>query len=151
MPDRSNEDLIRAYLAAHRAHDYEAVGRMRHADWTVEWPQSGERVRGHANDLAIMSNWPGGLPEAGEIRVVGSEDRWVMTPALTIQRFVGSGDSWWADGTATYPDGTEWFAAMLAELRDGRILRETWYFAPPLDAPAWRAPWVERINAGRAE
>jgi hypothetical protein len=74
-----------------------------------------------------------------------------MTPAFTIQRFVGSGDTWWADGTTTYPDGTEWFAAMLAELRDGRILRETWYFAPPLDAPAWRAPWVERINAGRAE
>ena len=70
---------------------------MRHADWTVEWPQSGERVRGHANDLAIMGNWPGGLPEAGEIRIVGSEDRWVMTPAFTIpasrgqRRFVVGG------------------------------------------------------------
>ena len=148
MPERSNEELVRAYLAAHQAHDYHAAGRMRHPDWTVEWPQSGERVRGHANDLEIMNHWPGGLPEAGEIRIVGSEDRWVMTPAFTMQRIVGSGDFWWADGTATYPDGSLWFAALLAELRDGRVLRETWYFAPPLAAPEWRALWVERITGG---
>jgi hypothetical protein len=146
MPERSSEELVRAYLDAHRAHDYDAVGRMRHEHWTQDWPQTGERVRGHANDLAIMNSWPGGLPEAGEARIVGSEDRWVVTPSFTMQRVIGQGDSWWADGTATYPDGSFWFAAMLAELRDGRILRETWYFGPPLPAPDWRAEWVERIG-----
>ena len=146
MTARSNEEVVRAYAAAHRAHDYDAVGRLRHPDWTAEWPQTGERVRGHANDLAIMSNWPGGLPDAGMLHIVGSEDRWVATPGMTLQRVVGNGDTWWADGVATYPDGSTWFAAMIAEVRDGQIYRETWFFAPPLEAPAWRAAWVERID-----
>jgi hypothetical protein len=148
VTERSNEQVLRDYLEAHRVHDYDLVGTMRAPDWVCEWPQSGERVVGSANDRAIMDNWPGGLPEAGErVRVVGSEDRWVMTPSFTFERVVGDGDSWWADGTGSYPDGSTWFAAGLFELRGGRIRRETWYFAPPLEAPAWRAQWVERIDA----
>ena len=146
MAESSNQEVVQRYFDAHKAHDYDAVAALRHADWVEEWPQSGERVRGNANDRAIMDNWPGGLPEAGEIRVVGSEDRWVVTPSFTVQRIVGGGDSWWADATATYPDGSRWFAAVLLELRGGLIWRETWYFAPPLEAPAWRAQWVERIG-----
>jgi hypothetical protein len=143
--ERSNEDVVRAYMDAHAAHDYDAVATYRDADWTTEWPQSGERVRGSANDRAIMDNWPGGLPVGNGLRIVGSEDRWVMTPLLTLQRMTGSGDTWWVDGKAAYPDGTEWFAVVLMELRQGRIYRERWYFGPPLEAPEWRAAWVERI------
>ena len=146
MAEQSNEDLVRRYIEAHRVHDYDLVGTLRAADWTIEWPQSGERVRGHANDQAIMNHWPGGLPTAGEVRIVGNEDRWVMTPAFTIERVAGNGDSWWFDGTAAYPDGSTWFVAGLVELRDGKVWRETWYFAPPLEAPDWRAPWVERTS-----
>jgi hypothetical protein len=144
----SNADVVRRYMAAHVAHDYDAVGSMRHAEWYEEWPQSGERVRGHGNDQAIMDNWPGGLPKAGEVRVVGSEDRWVLTPAWTIQRVIGSGDSFWVDGVANYPDGSKWFILALLELRGGKLVKETWYFGPPLEAPAWRAQWVERIEGG---
>ncbi|HKF86327.1 MAG TPA: hypothetical protein VKB30_11125 [Candidatus Limnocylindrales bacterium] len=146
MAETSNEQVVHRYLAAHKAHDYDAVETMRHRDWAVDWPQSGERVRGVANDRAIMDNWPGGLPEALEIRVVGAEDHWVVTPSFTMVRIVGSGDSWWGDGTASYPDGSTWHAAMLLELRGGLVYHETWYFAPPLEAPAWRAQWVERID-----
>ena len=146
MAEASNQEVVRRYFDAHKAHDYDTVATLRHPDWIEEWPQSGERVRGSANDRAIMDSWPGGLPEAEEIRLVGSEDRWVVTPGLTVQRIVGSGDFWWADGPANYPDGSRWFAAVLLELRGGRIVHETWYFAPPLEAPAWRARWVERIG-----
>ena len=146
MTTPSNEETVHRYLDAHRAHDYDTVGSLRHVEWTVTWPQSGERVRGNANDRAIMDNWPGGLPTAGDIRVVGSEDRYLMTPAFTIERIVGSGDVWWADGTAAYPDGSTWHAAAILELRDGKLFRETWYFAPPLEAPAWRSRWVERVG-----
>jgi hypothetical protein len=146
MASRSNEEVVRRYVDAHRTHDYETVGTLRHSDWYIEFPQTGERVRGHANDAAIMANWPGGLPEALRVRMAGSEDRWVATPLNTIQRIVGSGDTWWIDGTASYPDGSTWHVAALLGLRDGRLHRETWYFAPPLDAPAWRTQWVERIE-----
>jgi hypothetical protein len=62
VAERSNEEILRAYLAAHQRHDYDEVGRLRRSDWICEWPQTGERVRGHANDRAIMDNWPGGCP-----------------------------------------------------------------------------------------
>jgi hypothetical protein len=30
------------------------------------------------------------------------------------------------------------------EFRDGKVSRETQYFADPFDAPAWRTQWVDR-------
>jgi len=146
MTTPSNEEIVHRYLDAHRNHDYDTVGSLRHPGWTVTWPQSGERVHADANDRAIMENWPGGLPVAGDIRVVGSEDRYVATPSYTIERIVGAGDVWWADGTSGYPDGSTWFAAAILELREGKLYRETWYFAPPLEAPTWRSRWVERVG-----
>jgi hypothetical protein len=32
------------------------------------------------------------------------------------------------------------------EFRDGKIGRETRYYAEPFEAPAWRAQWVEPIE-----
>jgi hypothetical protein len=146
MPERSNEEVVRAYWAAHAAQDLETLGNLRHADWTVEWPQSGERIRGDANSRASLVQYPGGLPALKAERIVGSEDRWVTTPLYSVQRIVGNGDFWWGDGTITYPDGSTWCLAALLELRDGRIYREPNYFAERFDAPAWRAPWVERMD-----
>jgi hypothetical protein len=146
MAETSNEETVRRYLAAHTAHDYDTVGALRDPDWTIEWPQSRERVRGNANDRAIMDNWPGGRPNALEVRLVGSEDRWVTTPLNTMHRIVGSGDLWWADGTSAYPDGSTWFIAALFQLRNAKLYRETWYFGPPFEAPSWRAAWVERMS-----
>jgi len=146
MSDQSNEAVVRAYARALGSGDQAELGRLRHAQWTSEWPQSGERVRGHANAVALDGAYPGGRPAVQPDRVVGSEDRWVMTPLYALQRIVGNGDEWWADGTIAYPDGTVWRLAMLIELRDGQILRETTYFAEPFDAPSWRAPFVERFK-----
>ena len=146
MAEASNEETVRRYLAARAAHDFDTISALRDPDWAIEWPQSGERVRGDANDRAILEHWPGGLPSALQVRVVGSEDRWVATPLNTIHRVVGSGDFWWADGTTTYPDGSTWFISALLQLRGAKLYRETWYFGPPFDAPAWRAAWVERIS-----
>lgn len=146
MAQPSNDEIVRRYVAAVSAHDDDTVGALRDPDWTVEWPQSGERVRGHANDRAIIHNWPGGPPRAAEFRVIGSEDRWMVTPLNTIHRVVGSGDFWWGDGTSAYPDGSTWFITALLQLRGGKVYRETWFFAPRIDAPAWRAAWVEPMS-----
>ena len=146
MAEPSNEDIVRRYLAAHSAHDYDAGGALCDPAWTMDWPQSGERVRGTANGRAIMENWPAGRPSGLTFQVVGSEDRWVVTAFNTIQRVVGSGDFWWAEGTSAYPDGSTWFIAALLQLKGGKVYHQTWYFGPPFDAPAWRAAWVERIG-----
>jgi hypothetical protein len=146
MAQPSNEEVVRRYFKASAAYDYDTTGALRDPEWTREWPQSGERVRGSASDRAIMENWPGGRPSGLSVRVVGSEDQWVVTPFQTIQRIVGSGDFWFADGTSAYPDGSTWFLVALLQLRGGKVYRETWYFAAPFDAPAWRAAWVERMG-----
>ncbi len=146
MAAPTNEELLRRWADAIAAQDDDALGALRHRDWTMDYPQSGERLRGHANDRAMLDNWPGGRPSAQPQRVVGAEDRWVVTPMFTVTRVVGSGDFWWADGTLAYPDGSRWLFAAMFELRDGKVLRETWYFAAPFEAPAWRAQWVEAIS-----
>lgn len=149
MAPISNEEVVNRYLDAHRRRDTDALGQLRSRTWYQDWPQTGERVRGHENDTAIMRNWPGGEPMPGEGgRITGSEDRWVMTPAMTYQRIVGSGDFWWFEGTGIYPDGSTWFTTAVVEVHDGQVQRETWYFGPALEAPAWRAQWTEPINPG---
>jgi hypothetical protein len=39
-------------------------------------------------------------------------------------------------------------AVMIVEFRDGKIVRETRYYADPFEAPAWRAEWVESMEEG---
>ena len=145
MPERTNEEIIRAYLSQMGGQDLEAVGRLRHRDWTCDYPQSGERIRGDANDRQINEHYPGGLPRIEEGRVVGSEDRWVVTPSYTVERIAGSGATWWVEARVTYPDGARWFATTMFRLRDGLIASEVTYWSQPFEAPDWRAPWVERI------
>jgi hypothetical protein len=34
----------------------------------------------------------------------------------------------------------------ILELRDGKVWRDTRYFAEPFEAPQWRARWVEPME-----
>jgi hypothetical protein len=148
MARMSNEELVNAYARAHETDDGDAMGALRDPDWTAELPQSGELIRGHANDRAISAAWPGGHPGARVQRIIGTEDRWVATPAWTIERVAGSGDMWFVEADAIYPDGSDWSAVIVIELREGKVLRERWHFGQPFEAPTWRAPFVERMDAG---
>jgi hypothetical protein len=44
-----------------------------------------------------------------------------------------------------YADGSLFHGVSILELRDGKIARETDYFAEPFDPPQWRSQWVERM------
>lgn len=149
MSDRpTNEAIVREYATASASNDLEALARLRHPDWTVEWPQSGERVHSHESFAAIVEAYPGGRPRVEVSRIVGSEDRWVVTPGNTVLRVGGAGDFWWSEWQMTYPDGQAYQVVDLIELRDGLVHRETVYWAPPFEAPGWRRPFVERPQAG---
>jgi hypothetical protein len=147
MPERTNEEVLRTYLRALIESDVEAIARHRDPGWTTEYPQSGERIRSHADERAIADNYPGGMPEIDPGRIVGTEDKWVVTPSFTFERIAGSGDAWWSEGTAHYPDGSVWHAVTLYQMRQGRIYREITYWAEPFDPPEWRAQWVEPIGS----
>ena len=36
----------------------------------------------------------------------------------------------------------------IIELRDGKIWRDTRYYAEPFEAPEWRTRWIEPIGTG---
>ena len=140
----TNEAVVGRYAAASARNDLEELEQLRHPDWTVDWPQSGERVHSSESFAEIVKNYPGGRRKAEVSRIVGSEDRWVVTPSNTVVQVAGSGDFWWSEWMMTYPDGELYHVVDLIVLRDGLVHRETVYWAPPFAAPDWRRPFVER-------
>ena len=142
----TNEEVVRRYAAANISGDVDAMDQLRHAQWTAEWPQSGEVVRGTANARAIIENYPGGAPRlVKQRRLVGTEDHWVTTPVGGAIKVAGEGENWWGEWQFRYPDGRLWATVILLELRDGKIWKETQYWAEPFEAPDWRVQWVEEL------
>jgi len=139
----TNEHIARAYAESICEGDMDTIARLRHPEWQSIWPQSGERVVGSENWRRMVEAYPGGRPKADSRRVVGAEDRWVVTAGNTVQQIIGSGDFWWSEWRMTYPDGHSYWCVMLMELRDEQIWRETVYWAEPFTAPDWRSRWVE--------
>ena len=110
-----------------------------------EWPQSGERIRGHTNYQLIHKNYPGGLPALKPRRILGSEDRWVMSPSYTPLRIVGTGDVYVIHSAGAYAGGDTIQAVAIIELRDGKVAKQTTFFAPTFEAAPWRSGWVEHM------
>jgi SnoaL-like protein len=144
VPDRpSNEEIVREYARASAEANLEALATLRHPEWTVLWPQSGEKVTSSDSYAEIVRRYPGGRPTSRVDRIVGPEDQWIMTGANTVIRVSGDGNAWWSSWTVRYPDGQLYHCVDLIELEDGKVHRETVYWAPPFDAPEWRRPFVE--------
>jgi hypothetical protein len=144
-----SEALVRHYVEAVAANDFETMARLRDADWHEDWPQSGERVPSHDAYRLIHQDFPGGMPRIELTDVAGAEDRWVVTPSMTIQRIAGSGDVWTVEGTNTYTNGDLYHIIQLLRLHDGKIKHAPTYFAPPFAAPAWRASLTVPIEPGQ--
>ena len=148
--------LAQRYAESHQAPwDWELMRSLVHPDYVEEWPQSGERIRGFENKRAILENYPSGLPESGlgTRRIVGSDDRDIYAPSLAapvaffaVLRVVGSGDTYTFEGTARYQTGEPMHVVAIIEIRDGKVWRQTTYFAAPFEAPEWRSQWVERMS-----
>ena len=96
-------------------------------DFVQEWPQSGERIVGRDNAIAINQNYPGGLP------------------TMRFRRTLAGGDLAVLEIELTYADGSRYLGVSVIELHDGKVVKETDYFAQPFQAPQWRAQWVERM------
>jgi len=139
----TNEDTVRRYCDAVATRDHATAEALRHPRWTCVWPQSGERVVSSEAMRAIGEQYPGGGWRSRERRTTGSEDQLVVTPLGQVVSVAGEGDVWTAEWMSTYPDGSEWFVVDIVELKDGRVIRETCYWAQPFEAPAWRRAWVE--------
>jgi len=144
MVETGNREIVEKFFQALNAHDWESMERFLDAEYVWEMPQSGERIRGLANNRTTNENYPG-LPNVKTHRITGSPDKWVTTPSFTILKITGTGDDYTTESVATYPDGSVWHAVDIFHFRAGKILHHVAYFAAALEAPEWRARWVERF------
>ena len=136
--------VFERYLLATNARDMQTLREVVHPDFEDVYPQSGERTRGLANLEAIIEHYPGGgYVGTGAERIVGTEDRWVMTPSFTVVRIEGSGDTFTGVSKGRYPDETDWFIVTIGEIRDGKVWRAQTFFAQTFEPPTWRSDWVD--------
>ena len=123
---------------------------MRAPDWQLRWPATNELVPSSAAYRTVHENYPGGFPRFDDVTVAGPSDRYLLTPAYTIVRVAGAGDLWLAEARVRYADRSEWCLAKVLELRDGKVYRETDYWARVEDRPEWRAAMTAPLDESRS-
>jgi len=126
MSESRNRATVQALVDAINGRDLEALDKVFTEDIVMEWPQSGERIRGEKNRREIYSRFPS-LPKVTPRRLTGSDDVWVLEASLD------------------YGDGDPYQAVFILEMLDSRIAKETAYWSKPFPAPEWRTSWVERL------
>ena len=125
-----DEDEIREALnrhwAASDANDFDVEHDIYREDAVLEYPQSGERIRGRHNIQASRVAQPN-------------------AKRFTVRRIVGSHDLWVTEFILTY-DARPSYSVSVMEFRDGKVARETQYFGDPFEPGPSRAQWVERMG-----
>jgi hypothetical protein len=105
---------------------------VRHQDYVMEMPQSGERFQGRENMRAIQ-------------RARGNQAN--PPRYLQLRRVLVKEGLWVVEAVIDYGDGRVFDVVLILELRDGKMWRDRWYFAEPFEAPEWRSQWVERMES----
>jgi SnoaL-like domain len=110
--------------------DAESGYELRHEDFVMEMPQSGERIRGREKMRAFQAAF-------GQ-----------AAPAMRLRRVLVREGLWVAEVVSDY-DGRIFHYVSIVELKDGKMWRDTRYYAEPFEAPEWRAHLVERMEGRR--
>jgi len=124
-----DEDEIREALnrhwAASDANDFDAEHAIYLEEAVLEYPQSGERIRGRHNIQASRMAQPN-------------------AKRFSVRSIVGMGGLWVTEFILTYDDRPS-FSVSIMEFVDGKVARERQYFADPFEPGPSRANWVERM------
>jgi hypothetical protein len=124
------DDDVRAALqhhwAASDANDFVAEHEIYGADAILEYPQSGERIRGRSNIQASREAQPN-------------------AKRFHLRRILGGGYLWISELVLKY-DEQPYYVVSIMEFEDGAVVRETQYFGDPFAPGPSRAQWVERMD-----
>lgn len=127
MGEHDNRAILERTLDAMYRGDMDTATEAMADDTVVEWPQSGERIIGRQACLTVFQNYPGG------------------SPAYQLQRITGGPDVFTVEAVGDY-SGQQVYLTSIVEFRDGRIAKQTDYFASAFEAPEWRAHWVQPMD-----
>jgi SnoaL-like domain len=126
MDDRTVRAALERHWSASDAGDFDVEHEIYREDALLDYPQSGERIRGRHNI---------------------QESRYVQPnkKRFAVRRMIGSGDLWVTEFVLSY-DGKPSYTVSIMEFRDGLVAHETQYFADPFDPAPSRAHLVERMD-----
>jgi hypothetical protein len=119
MTDDEAMSALQAHWAASDANDFDTEHRIYGADAVLEYPQSGERIRGRDHIQASRTAQPN-------------------AKRFTVRRIVGGGDLWISELVLTY-DGVPNYVVSIMEFGDGQVVRETQYFGEGFEPGPSRA------------
>src|SRR5947209_11153398 len=119
MNDLTMRAALERHWEASDASDFDVEHEIYRDDAVLYYPQSGERIRGRRN--------------IQESRTVQPNKK-----RFTVRRIVGSGDLWVTEFVLSY-DGVPSYTVSIMEFRDGRVARETQYFADRFEPALPRA------------
>ena len=126
MHDEDVRGALQRHWAASDANDFVAEHTI-YADHAVlEYPQSGERIRGPRNIQASRMAQPN-------------------RKRFKVGRVLGGGGLWISERILTY-DEQPVFVVSIMEFEGGKVVRETQYFGDPFEPGPSRAQWVERMD-----
>ena len=122
-------ELVEKFWALMRTNDFRSVGSVLADDFLLEWPQSGERIRGRENYAAMNEEYP-------------AQGRW----QFTVNRIVGDDVEAVSDVSVT--DGVEKARAIsLFVIRGGKIASMVEFWPEPFIPLANRKHLVEKIDS----
>lgn len=124
MTDNEVRKALDRHWAASDANDFAVEHEI--YDAVLEYPQSGERIRGRRNIQASREAQPN-------------------SKRFVVRRIVGAGNLWVTEFILAY-DGRPSHSVSVMEFLDGQVARETQYFADPFEPGPSRAQWVEPMN-----
>jgi len=126
MDDQETRAALDHHWAASDASDFDGEHQIYREDAMLEYPQSGERIRGRQKIKASRAAQPN-------------------RKRFTVRRIIGAGDLWVTELVLTY-DGRPSYTVSIMELSDGKVARETQYFGDPFEPGPSRAQLVERMS-----
>lgn len=122
-----NKQLLETFWAVMATNDFQAAAELLHDEFTLEWPQSGERIRGREHFALINTHYPADGMWQFRINAIAADDEVVVTDVSVT-------DGKRHDRVVTF-----------STIRDGKIWKQVEFWPEPFEAPGWRAGWVEKI------
>ena len=126
MDDRTVQAALERHWEASDASDFEVEHEIYREDAVLDYPQSGERIRGRHNIQESRTVQPN-------------------TKHFKVRRIIGGGDLWVTEFILSY-DGVPSYAVSIMEFREGLVANETQYFADGFDPAPSRAHLVQRAD-----
>lgn len=126
MDERQIKEALDRHWAASDLNDFAAEHDIYRDDAVLDYPQSGERIRGRAAIQASRAAQPN-------------------MKRFTVRRMTGAGNLWVTEFVIAYDDRPS-YSVSIMEFVDGKVARETQYFGDPFEPGPSRAQWVERMG-----